>query len=821
MRGRGSALVAVLCLAAGLVVTRPLLSELTRGLPVGSHQPVDVPVLSRMPSDSLQLFYQMWLVRDGLLGPTPLFTDPYQFRVNGPRWNLTQTFLPLSLPFTLLSGFGLHAAYNLLVLLSFPASGLAAYGLARQLTGNAAAALVAAVGFALLRARLEPLFGGHPAGFALALVPAVLWGLDVALTRRRVAGGVAGGLAFLALAMLEPQYTYLTAGLATLHLAARWWLSRARSWRWAPLVAFGALAGAGVGWVLMLRQAFVSGSIADVGRRIDEVRLFSPGLAALAHPATYGGPLLAALALVGLAVRPPRGDAALRFLYGAILVAGLVLTPGPTLPGLPFYEALHRWLPLFAMIRNPRKLELLTAVGTLVLAAFGARAVLSRFAPTGAGTYRAAAGGLTALVLVATPPWHGIAVARFDDSPVFEALRSHATRVLYVPVWPGDSAHSSLYLYAITRTRVPAVNGYSPLVARQYVRDVFQPLEPLNTGDLGPEEVEALRRLGISHVVVDRSVFPPQVSAYPSAFTVQRLQASPAVALELAADPLWLFRVTGEAPARPRDPTSPVGLFYEAEWQHHATGAVLDMPAASGGRVMVGRPGTDAAGFLTFGPYRPFPAGAYTARFRVRGQGLKVDVAANRGRHVIAERAGEATSEWTTLTLPFVVERSQPLEFRVAWNGTGDAAADWVSVVAADRPDPEWMYEVEALPHRLGERADPLASGGWAGYADPAVSQRAGLVSGPARLFPPGRYRLSLRLRAATGGQGPLVALQVAEPVGKVLATRTVPAGEVPVDAYGEVGLDFELGRATVLEFPVVYLGDVGILFDRLTVSPR
>ena len=77
---------------------------------------------------------------------------------------------------------------------------LAAYGLARQLTGTPIAALVGGVGFALLPARLEPLFGGHPAGFALALVPAALWGLDVALTRGRLAAGVAGGLAVLALA---------------------------------------------------------------------------------------------------------------------------------------------------------------------------------------------------------------------------------------------------------------------------------------------------------------------------------------------------------------------------------------------------------------------------------------------------------------------------------------------------------------------------------------------------------------------------------------------------------------------------------------------
>ena len=183
-----------------------------------------------------------------------------------------------------------------------------------------------------------------------------------------------------------------------------------------------------------------------------------------AQPATYGGPALAALALVGLAARRRAGDGGSGSSTAAVLASGLVLMLGPTLPAFPLYEALHRWLPLFAMIRNPRKLELLVAVGSLVLAAFGARAVLGRLAAASARRRLMVAGVLTGLVLVATPPWHGIAVARFGDSPVFEALRHGATRVLYLPIWPGDSAYSSLYLYAITRTRVPAVNGYSPFV---------------------------------------------------------------------------------------------------------------------------------------------------------------------------------------------------------------------------------------------------------------------------------------------------------------------------------------------------------------------
>ena len=171
---------------------------------------------------------------------------------------------------------GLHAAYNLLVLLSFPAAGLAAYGLARRLTGDPAAAVVAGIGFALLPARTGPLFGGHPAGFAMALVPAMLWGLDVALREGRIAGGVGGGAALIALAMLEPQYTYLAGGLALAHAGMRVAIGPGRRLRLAPLLTFAVLALVAAGWVLMLRQAFVAGSIAEAGRRLDEIRLFSP-----------------------------------------------------------------------------------------------------------------------------------------------------------------------------------------------------------------------------------------------------------------------------------------------------------------------------------------------------------------------------------------------------------------------------------------------------------------------------------------------------------------------------------------------------------------
>jgi hypothetical protein len=263
-----------------------------------------------------------------------------------------------------------------------------------------------------------------------------------------------------------------------------------------------------------------------------------------------------------------------------------------------------------------------------------------------------------------------------------------------------------------------------------------------------------------------------------------------------------------------------VGVFYEAEQQNHQTGAVVEAGEASGGRVVVGRPGA-AAGFLTFGPYRPLPAGAYVGRFRVRGHGLRVDVATDGGRRVLAERAVEPGPGWVDEVLPFVVEHARPLELRVVWDGRREAAVDWVLVVAADRPALETQYEVEALPHRLGERPDPEASGGWAAYADPVESLRGDLVGGPSRLFPAGPYRVAVRLRAVGVGRGPLVRLSVTEPAGRTLAARVVEAAEVPPGAYREVALDFALDRPRVLEFPVGYLGDVGVLFDRVTVTPR
>ena len=204
------------------MVSRPLPLEWREGLPFSSRGTSSQAFVSRAPGDVLQLYYHLWLVKDGLFGSTPLFWDPYQFRVDGPRWNLPQTFLPLSLPFTALSALGSAAAYNVLVFLSFPLSGLAAYSLARRYTESTISAVVTGIAFALAPARLGPLFGGHASGFAAVFVPLVLRGLDVALVDGRLRGGLMGGGALLALAMLDPHYAYIMGGVALAYVPLRW-----------------------------------------------------------------------------------------------------------------------------------------------------------------------------------------------------------------------------------------------------------------------------------------------------------------------------------------------------------------------------------------------------------------------------------------------------------------------------------------------------------------------------------------------------------------------------------------------------------------------
>ncbi len=467
-------------------------------------------------------------------------------------------------------------------------------------------------------------------------------------------------------------------------------------------------------------------------------------------------------------------------------------------------------------MRNLARFHLLTTLGVAVLAGYGVATLGRRLPPPAA---RWAGPLLVGFAIAGTAPWHAIAVTRLPDSPVYATLRAEARRVLYRPVASGDSVVGALDLYHVTRTRVPMLNGYSPLAPRWYDTEVLLPLRALNVGDVGRDEHARLRRLGVSHIVLDRA--QPGGSPFPFAFVRARLAASPVLSLAHAGESLWLFRLGPEPPDGSVPVSSPVGVFFEAEALPREGGAVAQAEDASGRRLVRARAQVDRPGPLLVTPAVLLPRGAYRATVRTRGTGLAVEVVAAEGRAVLARAEPEPGAAWTEVSLRFLLDRAAPTAVRVGWGGGGDAAVDWIGLVFADRPEPEEAFEIEALSNTLAERRDPAASGGWAGYAGAGARGGQDVVTGPARRYPAGRYRLALRARVERPAAGAILAMMVTESSGRILATSTVDAGELPADGYREVGFDFALIQPSVLDFPIRYLGGPGVYLDRLRVRPR
>src|SRR6185503_14910668 len=179
---------------------------------------------------------------------------------------------------------------------------------------------------------------------------------------------------------------------------------------------------------------------------------------------------------------------------------------------------------------------------------------------------------------------------------------------------------------------------------------------------------------------------------------------------------------------------------------------------ASNGRVSRGQSGEDRPGYLMFGPYRFLPPGEYRAWFRVKGTGSRVDLeVATRGGRAIHGHIGLYLADGAFIDVPLSFSLAAPaqIEYRARWDGQGWAAIDWVAAAFAAESDPGSIFEVESLGHELQERLDPNASGGVAGFATPERTVRDAVWSGPLRRYPPGRYRLLVRLKLDRPVAGP------------------------------------------------------------------
>ncbi len=594
-----------------LVFFQGLPARMTHSIPFSAYhtgvQAIGMPV----PGDHLQLLYHFWLTREKLTGRTPLLYNVYEFNTgdDAERREVDPGYVPFSLVYAAVTEIGgSHAlGWNLSQLAAVLVAFVFLFLLARRYTDSRLTALLAALLAASLPYQWKNLAGGSPTGFGMAFVPAVALGMDWAVRDGRARGGCLAGVALL--------FCY-TSDLHCLAFACllipAWgivaWLSRTDGPRptranlravarglWPTVVAGVLVAG-----VARMLSSFYAATDVAGGRSALDVLRNSPSKRAMFGFVIRGvdlhfrvgfviiGAILLAVGAAALWAwmrRREDGEAAggdrLRtprpFQVSVVLLAGvcLVLLLGMGMNG-PFdglaIRLMRAWVPPYRMIRQPVKVFCLlpTLLAPLFAIGFAAgRACLStavgrRHMRSLHHDLAVAGGGVLAAVLavagvVETARALRLGVCRLPESnAVYAAIvadaaaRGRVPRVLALPIWPGDSAWSSLYEYNTMLYRVRMMNGYAAVCTDAYLRDVYRALESVTQGRLTDSQAAMLRWRGVTTVVLYPNAFPEQVSPFPVGLTIRRLAGHPHLDLLAAGEQLAF--VLRDAPATGSDP---------------------------------------------------------------------------------------------------------------------------------------------------------------------------------------------------------------------------------------------------------------------------
>ena len=205
----------------GIYASYPLIKYLTVALPYVLLPAQNAELLPLVPGDHLQVYYWFWLLKDNFFGLSHLFTNPYEFNIAGNPISQGYVQFPYSLLFIPLSVFGNITAHNLLVLLSFPFSGLAMFYLLRCWVSSRSAALVGAVFFSLAPARQAQLFSGHINAQVYFLLPLFLLLFEKGFRQARPGLIVLAGICLLSLGPVEPHLVYYFSLFLAVYLPAR------------------------------------------------------------------------------------------------------------------------------------------------------------------------------------------------------------------------------------------------------------------------------------------------------------------------------------------------------------------------------------------------------------------------------------------------------------------------------------------------------------------------------------------------------------------------------------------------------------------------
>jgi hypothetical protein len=452
--------------------------------------------------DHLQTVYRFWLVGHQLAGGHAPWRDPYSFQPIVPQetvlggWPFGFLYWPLG------ALFGPVVAWNLLLLVTIVASGLATYLWLRTLGLGDWPAAIGGLAFAVAPYRLDQSATGHLLGWTALFIPLALLGIErarTASTSRHAHGW--GAVTALALASLAVSgQVHLALGAVPFVLAYAL-VRRARI----PLLwtAGGAVVAAAIG--LVVRYTLIAGSAEDQGRSLHEVRKFQaewidlvdrwhrPG----SEEFVYIGWVTPALAVIGLVVLW-RGRRWLAVLLGLGALIPILLALGTN---LPIYSPLWHALPPLRFPRVPERFMPVADLALAALVAFAASELIRRAGRRGT-VVAAALLVLVALDLGAEPV---SATAADPDNAAYAALTGPG-RVLELPLFDPGIHYGSVYDYYELQTERERPQGYNTLAPTDAYIWAFT-YNRISCGVWETGDEGELERLGVAHVLLHHGVY--------------------------------------------------------------------------------------------------------------------------------------------------------------------------------------------------------------------------------------------------------------------------------------------------------------------------
>ncbi len=842
-------MVFMLFFALSLAYTWPLANHFLEAIPFGYDADPGYALARLFMGDHLQYYYHLGLMYHAAVGDIAWFTNPLEFATPyQPDWFFSYS-LPVAiiyLPFAFIS---MPLAYNVFLLTTLALGGLCMYLWAYDKTGDRFAAVAAGVAFNFLPNRLVEILGGHPSGMIVFLVPLTLYLMDRAIDRGSFKYSIGAGVSGFVLAFQYNYFAYyflmllmayLPWRLAGAVITAKYRGETVKDLLFAGLPFAIGMLGA-IGWMMSYKATIVEKTALGAGRTMGEVALFSPPLDGAwdtdktwaVYLGVAGVAAMVALLWAVVAKRPGRWDA---LFFGGVLLVAYALAFGVSLNDhLPLYQLFYDRFPYFSFSRNPTKIMILamTALGLLV----GYLVAWLNASRKEGTTILAAA--LVAVIAIDDHPKKMVGLCMLDEgNKAYEYLarQKPPAPVVNIPIWPGEASWEAIYQYYTVQSGVPMVNGYSPLVIPDYVDNVFWPLFPMNSGDLGPEQAKVLAGLGVRRVVFHADAFPPKVSAYSPYFTLRRLADSPYLKLVYQADPIWVFSFDKEATYvadRPRIAPR-TGLLYEAEAQVRIKGIAKEEPTAGNGWALRGdgKPGE----ILNAGPYATLPSGDYRLTAYVKVDGgetlapdtpvVRFDIAADEGRKILADvtvAAGDVKGPgYHPVTIPFALAEGGrwQVEFR-AYQGEAPLWVDAYYLLPANETDPSYRYEAERLNYYSGRLIEE--TGGVEAIRSSRPDNPADvMIFGPDRFLPAGGYDLRIRYRVEGSDATAMRVIVRDVQREKSMAEKIVSNDpRIPVGEWGTLSIPVTLNNEALVDVRVIFGGGPPVAVDWIEFTPR